>query len=501
MTQESMPDELAHLSDTEYILTIIASHLEDPSLTPARPVWTSIHTPALQSTPSFKHLRQAMQRDTHSYLNNTMAKLKQDLFILRPAQLLTLHSLGLPKDIVDQVKSLNFLRLATVPHPVATRLKIVASLPATSEDTPDWNAWWYDNHDKGLGIFRPQDHDPQEDPVSESLNTVIHAMADQAADHLPTPVEIARYVTVNPKTAGKKAQIPTKLSDVYTAISDIHHTALRLFLTPEHLTALRLGHPDEIAATLREHGWEVDQDLGSITTLEALRPLLPPKGTAGIRVSIPYRIWHRADVGSSYKLTPRDNVHSSNHRAASLHPKNVQSNEPISKVEWEFMYLSVPTVPIHSHITETPHNPDPQASELAFLTGTTPKAASDYLHGKASSPMPPQGLDKCPLIDECTSLCAHLQRTGDLPFPFTTDGRHESCHYWQFLSVHLNSPSQFRESVAAQALKQQQELFHKKNRTNHRTAAVVQHDPEPTDEIPPEETPAAVPASLQQALF
>ena len=501
MTQESMPDELAHLGDIEYILTIIASHLKDPSLTPARPVWTSTHTPALQSTPSFKHLRQAMQRDTHSYLNNTMAKLKQDLFILRPAQLLTLHSLGLPQDIVDQVKSLNFLRLATVPHPVAIRLKIVASLPATSEDTPDWNAWWYDNRNKGLGIFRPQDHDPQQDPVSESLNTVIHAMAGQAADHLPTPVEIARYVATNPETAGKKAQIPIKLSDVYTAISDIHQTALLIFLTPEHLTPLRLEHPDEIAETIRAHHGEVDQDLGSITTLEALKPLMPPKGTAGIRVSIPYRIWHRADVGSSYKLTPRDNVHFSNHKTARLHPRNGQSNEPISKVEWELMYRSVPTIPIYSHITETPHNPDPQASELALLTGTTPKAASDYLHGKASSPMPPQGLDKCPLIDECASLCAHLQRTGELPFPFTTDGRHESCHYWQFLSIHLNSPSQFREPAAAQALKKQQDLLHKHNRTNLPPSQVLQDAQQPTEDAAPAEAPVTVPASQQQALF
>ena len=501
MTQESMPDELAHLGDIEYILTIIASHLKDPSLTPARPVWTSTHTPALKSTPSFKHLRQAMQRDTHSYLNNTMAKLKQDLFILRPAQLLTLHSLGLPQDIVDQVKSLNFLRLATIPHPVAIRLKIIASLPKTCDDTPDWAVWWCDISDKHLGIFRPQDHDPLQDPVSERLNTIIRTIGEQAALHLPPPVEVTRYVLRRPAAKGQKTHKPIKLSDVYTAISDIHQTALRIFLTPEHLTPLRLEHPDEIAETIRAHHGEVDQDLGSITTLEALKPLLPPKGTAGIRVSIPYRIWHRADVGSSYKLTPRDNVYSSNHKTARLHPRNGQSDEHISKVESELMYLSVPTIPIHSHIAETPHSPDPQASELAFLTGTTPKAASDYLHGKAPSPMPPQELDKCPLIDECASLCAHLQRTGELQFPFTTDGRHEICHYWQFLSIHLNSPSQFRESAAAHALKKQQDLSHKHNRTNLPPNQVLQDAQQPTGDSAPAEAPTTVPASQQQALF
>ena len=500
MTQTPMPEPFTHLNETGYILAIIASQLEDTGSPETRAEHPAAYKYPLTTTPSFEHLRQAMQSETQSYLETVTRELKRELFILTPSQFRTLQSIDLPPTLIESVASLNFLKLRTAPYPVQDRLSTIAALPPTPQEehaTPDWTTWWCDQRQTRIGVHRPQDHDPQQDPVSHDLNRVIAHMAEAAVPHLPTPPQIAQHINNHAPRTRKTPSAQTQLSAVYTAAFDIHHLARRLSLPKDQLTVLCAGDPETMTRTLREHGLNIDQDIGTVTTLEALKSLLSGRGTKQLRISIPTRIWHRTDVQDSYKITPTDNVYSTGMTNSHI-LRDAENTGSRSHTEWRLMSLTTPKVPLHSHTTPTPHSPDPQASELAFLTGTTPNAASGYLHDLTDSPLPSQDLGQCPLISQCPSVCAQLQATGKFAFPLTPDGRHQSCHYWQFLQVHLNSPPPFRESAAAQELKRQQELLHHHYKTNSKTNR-TQHPSKSEDD--PAQTPVPIAQASQQNLL
>ena len=270
MTQNPFPDQFAHLSDTDYIFAIIASQMGER---PATPSTTANHAQPLPHTPSFDHLRSHMQKDTQEYLVHLTRDLRTRLFILLPRQFQTLTTLDVPRHLLDQLASLTFLKLRSAPYPVQDRLQTIAAVPNPTGplQPPDWRRWWWDHREQRIGVHRPWDHNPQADPVSEDLNQVITAIANEAANHLPHPHEI------HPLIKTKSNASPT-LSQVYAALSDIHQTGLRMLLPPERLTILRMGNPDAVLKDLRDHSLPVQQDMGNITTLQALKPLLPPRG-------------------------------------------------------------------------------------------------------------------------------------------------------------------------------------------------------------------------------
>ena len=51
-----------------------------------------------------------------------------------------------------------------------------------------------DHAGSGIGVHRPQDHDPLKDPLSEMLNQVISAMAQAAAPEIPNHGKMARHM-------------------------------------------------------------------------------------------------------------------------------------------------------------------------------------------------------------------------------------------------------------------------------------------------------------------
>lgn len=452
MSQAPFTDPHHHLSDRDYLLASIASQLLQPGKDTDGPTLPNPARVPTQSASSFPHLQALMRSDTQSYIHHALRDLKRDLFILLPSQTRTLQDLSIPQDLIDNVLSLNFLRLRAAPWPVQDRLNTLATLPPTPtgpQNTADWAHWWHTHRDSNIGIHRHH-RDAKADPVSQSLDQVIVHMGQTAVHHIPTPNQIAQHISTTPKKGNKSPKPLTRLSQVYTAISDLYRLALSIFLHPKDLDPLHMGDPETILKDLRSNGWDLMEDMGKITTLQALRPLLPDGSLSKISVSIPLKLWHSLEAQESYKITPGDNVYYGKNRS-NIFPHG-DIHESISHPEILLILNTVPSVPTYSHIPTSTHNPDPTAAALAYLTGTTPEAATDYLTNITPSPEPPPDLSPCPLMEHCPTTCAHLQTKEALAYPFTEDGRYQSCKYWQFLTVHQLSPPEIRESAANQAL-------------------------------------------------
>ena len=117
------------------------------------------------------------------------------LFVLTERQAATLEALELPQELTEEVLSLNWLREEMSNYAVNDRLEIIATMPPSDEGKkPDWNKWWMDHAGSGIGVHRPQDHDPLKDPLSEMLNQVISAMARAAAPEIPNHGKMARHM-------------------------------------------------------------------------------------------------------------------------------------------------------------------------------------------------------------------------------------------------------------------------------------------------------------------
>ena len=62
-------------------------------------------------------------------------------------------------------------------HAFNRRLDTTRSVP---EYPADWARWWLAQSQEHIGVYRPQDHDPKQDSVSEVLNGVILHIAQTA---------------------------------------------------------------------------------------------------------------------------------------------------------------------------------------------------------------------------------------------------------------------------------------------------------------------------------
>ena len=89
-------------------------------------------------------------------------------------------------------------------HAFNRRLDTIRSV---LEHPADWACWWLAQSQEHIGVYRPQDHDPKQDSVSEVLNGVILHIAQTATRHLPDAGQIATHI--KPKLGPK-----LRLSDV-----------------------------------------------------------------------------------------------------------------------------------------------------------------------------------------------------------------------------------------------------------------------------------------------
>ena len=409
------------------------------------------------------------------------------LFVLTQRQAATLEALELPPELTEEVLSLNWLREEMDNYAVNDRLEIIATMPPSDEGKkPDWKKWWLDHAGSGIGVHRPQDHDPLKDPLSEMLNQVISAMAQAAAPEIPNHGKMARYMLEfgvpeafsNRRTKPKNEKLD--LTQVWIMGGKIRSLAWGIGITGQEHPARRPDSPEVLLAELKEQGTQVRQDMGTITGLEELRKTLQEANIEHTYANARSGQWHDRKAKENHLLDHRG--YGNNGRNQILLPEGEEPGEEPEEIrtqaEWDLMTLTVPENP---GAKDAPLNrifginPDEEASNIGFLNRVSPKDVREYLQGNSEEPNPPMP-EPCPRAAECPSWCGHLQKTGEFPFPLTHDGRHESCQYWQFLERHRDLRPAQRKIFAQAAI--DAELDRKrKQRSELASAAAARPEP------------------------
>ena len=404
---------------------------------------------------SFTQLRNQMAERTAMQLGERLRSLRFNLFHLTEGALRTLELLDAPEKTKEDIRSLNYQVLHFENYPINDRLNVVATLPQTPEGEgkgPDWTAWWLDQLESHIGIHRPQDHNPGEDPISEQLNAVIAAMAKAALPHLPTYLECAQRL---------KEEEPKKAISLTTVCAAYSKTRLlanrigaRMHFDPD---------PDQAAQELQNTGLNFTKDMGFIKSLPQLKEEMPKEGTKQVRTILSANLWHDRETLRTAPPFGRHGSINFNH----IWEFPQQDPPEVSETE---LHLIRATTPPHPEMDDSPiWVEDPAACAIAFRNKTTPQHARDYLSGNTSDPNPPEDRKKCPLASECRTWCARLQETGEFPFPLTFDGRYDSCRYYQFLQVQRTNAPEFREAAAKQMAQEEHDNRTKAGRQRAKT--------------------------------
>ena len=431
----------------EYLTALIQTQFDPDAKKPALPA-------AASGVPeTFQQLRQQMAERLAGRVKDQFSPGMSGLFVLTARQAATLRSLGLPPDIPEQVLSLNWLKQDPAQHAVNDRLETIAAMPPAPENgRPDWKRWWMNNAHSLIGIHRPQDHDPQKDPVSEMLNQVISAMAEAAAPEIPDHGEMARHMLDFgiPGAFSKKRVRPKNrkldLTQVWIIGARIRELAWRMGITGREHAARRPDSPEALRAEIKERGIAVRQDMGDITGLEQLRKTLREANIEEVYANARSGQWHDRKANENYMLDHRGYRNGGRNQICLREGEDAEDLR--TQAEWELITL---TVPEHPGAEDEPiHSTDSAASNIGFLNRISPRSVREYLDGVSEDPNPPMP-GPCPRAAECPSWCGRLQETGEFPFPLTHDGRHESCRYWQFLEKYGGMKPVQRE-IFAQAV-------------------------------------------------
>lgn len=322
----------------------------------------------------------------------------------------------------------------------------------------------------------PPKHDEQPPATSQTV-------LPRAQPHIPDHLTITQHLLSNPPTnSNDKPVLPLALSHIYAAASDIHTLAFRLGLDPaDTAKVLPLTDPDAIHRTLLNKGINVLRDMGTITTLEELKPLLQKEGSHQIYANGHWAIWTHKKAYQHYKLSPTRHIYSFPNSETTI-ASNERARQELSQEELKLIRLTAPKHPLAT--TET-------IPTLAYLAGTTPDAAQDYLDRGALSPAPPVRT-QCPLLTSCHTQCAKLQEHHAQPFPITHDGDYHSCRYWTFLSAHTDSDPKLRAMAAALLLDREIEL--RKNPKHNRQLQV--HTTSTDSTTSPQDKHSTLPAQV-----
>ena len=409
---------------------------------------------------SMAQQRSVMIEETRRALAELLQRGTAGVFMLSSAQLRTLESMEIPENLRNEVISLNLLRTRGGQYRINERLNTVMTLPPRPPaGETDWKLWWLDHQGSLIGIARPQDHDPLADPVSETLNGVIRAMAEEASRKMPTPGDIARDILrrgVWNRNSNKWENQPrdgrVDLTQVWSSMDRMRVLALRMGTDGDARERLRPLSAEALLAELRLEEIEVRQDMGSITGLQELRFVLRENGVADIRANARTGRWQDAESRHRHVIGGQTYVTGARNRIPpkSLWPEGLQ----ISERELALIAL---TAPEHPAREEAPgFQKDPAASAIGFVNRMAPSRVRDYLEGRTDE-VPARCTQQCPRAGECTSWCGHLQASGQFPMPLTHEGRHQTCGYWHFLEQHGHLDPARREAHARMELEKTRE--------------------------------------------
>ena len=440
----------------EYLTALVRAQFDPDAAEPPLP---GTKTNQKSNKPrTIPELRQQMAQRLAEKIRKEFQPGLVSLFVLTERQAATLEALELPPELTEEVLSLNWLREEMDNYAVNDRLEIITTMPPSDEGKkPDWNKWWMDHAGSGIGVHRPQDHDPLKDPLSEMLNQVISAMAQAAAPEIPNHGDMARHMLEFgvPEAFSKRRTRPKNdkldLTQVWIMGGKIRSLAWGIGITGQEHPARRPDSPEELLAELEEQGTQVRQDMGTITGLEELRKTLREANIEHTYANARSGQWHDRKARESHLLDHRG--YGNNSRNQICIPEGEEAGEEPEEIrtqaEWNLMTL---TVPEHPGAKDAPLNsPDEEASNIGFLNRLSPKDVREYLEGRSEEPNPPMP-EPCPRAAECPSWCGRLQETGEFPFPLTHDGRHESCQYWQFMERHRDLRPAQRKIFAQAAI-------------------------------------------------
>lgn len=360
-----------------------------------------------------------MTERTSEHATRTTNSIRHYLFVLAPGQWQTLDDIGITAPARQLLEACDHLVKHYDHYPVNQRLDTIAAIP---EHPADWRHWWVTNRNALIGVFRPQDHDPKQDTVSETLNGVIAAIGHAALSHLPKPADFA---------AGASPETPARLSTVWADINSTIGLAYRLGIGPE-AQAHYPADPESIAAELATASISHTIDMGRLEHPERLRQQPHWPGIDLAYCSAPAGIWW-----------PRDAVHNDRMvtnrlmRSRPYFRTAPEAEATLSQAELRLVQLTTPQHPEHDF---------GQAETLAFRYRLTPRQTLAILNGNdaAATEMP----QPCPQASQCLAICGHLQRTGEADFPANHSGDYQDCRYYHFLTA---SAGRTPDERAAQA--------------------------------------------------
>lgn len=360
-----------------------------------------------------------MTERTTEHATRTTNSIRHYLFVLTPGQWQTLDDIGITAPARQLLEACDHLVKHYDHYPVNQRLDTIAAIP---EHPADWRHWWVTNRNALIGVFRPQDHDPKQDTVSETLNGVIAAIGHAALSHLPKPADFA---------AGASPETPARLSTVWADINSTIGLAYRLGIGPE-AQAHYPADPESIAAELAAAGISHTIDMGRLEHPVLLREQPHWPGINLAYCSAPADIWW-----------PRDAVHNDRMVANRLMRSRPyfrtapEAEATLSQSELRLIQLTTPQHPEHDF---------GQAETLAFRYRITPKQTIAILasNDEAAAETPPP----CPQAGQCPAICGYLQRTGETAFPANHSGEYQDCHYSHFLTACAGRAPEEREAQA-----------------------------------------------------
>ena len=512
----------------QFILQLVMAQL-DPGQEP--PPMPPGKTPREGETPrEISQLHRQMAVRTAESIHRKFNEIVNRRFTLGEAQLSTLHSLDIPEEQAQRVESLNCLQMLPQNHAINKRLEVIATIPPArpGETTPPsstaerctfvcspggcalrfgapsgapphvrgarrhhspWKEWWLRNRNQRIGVVRPQDHDPEQDPISEDLNQVICAMLQKALQDQPSRVEIAQDILqeTQPREAsakggretsakgGRESAPSLSLTRAWAGIRNLQDLARRLGAEPRQLLAQDPISAEHLAQELRDAGITVIPDMGSIGTpweiREALLAAGRPASTREINTSCAGQHWYWKEAPESSQIDPRNAIGGDGKRVRG-------TTENLSPEERNLLGRTAPEHP--GILGDLSNAPNPSAATIAFLNRMTPLGVEEIID--RGSTTPPTVPPPCPRTRECSSWCAHLQEQDLLPFPLTHDGIYQNCRYWQFLeqfgAMDPANRAPFAQHTQEETGREQSRARHQRNREQARP------EPETPDQTP-----------------
>ena len=399
-------------------------------------------------------LHNQMQEGTLADIRELVARMRGRLFLLTDSQQQTLEGLDAPgHEHVLQLMGLS------MPQDYGIR-QLLDTIMKSIPEQPDWSQWWLHTAlNPGPGIHQAARGENEADPITEVLTGIIRKIGQRALRDLPDHAGIAWEIAagnLRPDYGRHYLRMQNErvpLAGVLTVYEMTRDLAARMLVPQEEIPRRDLS-PEEVQEELEQEGLDVLKDAGTITTLAALRRDIGMNTLDTITVNAGNRQWCSQKVPNGDRIAPwhlsQSNLEGKVIETTPESPLGILPKIPLEaaqpgSAEWELIKLTVPSHPglnPRDNWTESRN-----ARIVALLTGTTPEHVIIYMSGHTDHPV---GINRpaCPMAARCPTHCGIAQTEQTHAFPFTHDGRFDSCRYYRFLAKHQHDEPEKRESFA-----------------------------------------------------